>query len=117
MQTPAAPYRLEGLASQEQIRALILDDHRRTRANFMALLGPELDIAIAACTGAYNTWIEFDRSVAYDPRTAMVATFCYTAVNSLLTSLHLLVSGLVVPSGNLMRHYGEAVAMALLCSH
>lgn len=52
-----------------------------------------------------------------DIRAAWVEKFVFTAFNSLFVSCHLLISGFLVPSGNLMRQYAEAYAMALLCSH
>ncbi len=40
----------------------------------------------------------------------------FNAANSLLTSFHLFINGFQIPAGNLMRHWSEALAMALLCS-
>jgi hypothetical protein len=48
-------------------------------------------------------------------QTATLELFFHAAVNSVLCSLHHLVSGYPIAAGNLMRHYTESVAMALLC--
>ncbi len=50
-------------------------------------------------------------------RSATVLYFSYGALNNLVISLRLLVSGYLASSGNLMRGFAEATAMMLLCSH
>jgi len=54
--------------------------------------------------------------VKLDEHCAEVQLFIHTAYNSLISSLHLLVSGYPVGSGHLMRHFVESIAMALMCS-
>ena len=59
----------------------------------------------------------FGSDLSPDLRAAWVEKFIFSAFNSLFVSCHLLISGFLVPAGNLMRHDAEASAMALLCSH
>jgi hypothetical protein len=49
-------------------------------------------------------------------RDATIEIFLLGAFNSLLVSTKLLYQGLLVPSGNMMRHLDESIALALLCS-
>lgn len=109
--------RLDNDASEADILAVVFSDHSRVRQQFRERLKPEIDEAISALAGAYRAYRRLEALIRLDKRAAYVLAFAYTALNSLLTSLHLLISGLPLPSGNLMRHYGEAIAMALLCSH
>ena len=51
-----------------------------------------------------------------DPRHASIEMFLLAAFNSILISTKLLILGLLVPAGNLMRHFAEAIAIAILCS-
>ncbi len=60
---------------------------------------------------------QFTKSVSADQRAAWVEMFLFAAFNSVLTSAHLLLSGFLIPSGNLMRQFGEACAIAMLASH
>lgn len=52
-----------------------------------------------------------------DRRYIWVQLFLHAALNNLLVSTHFLISCYLVPAGNLMRHFGESVAMAVLCAH
>ncbi len=81
--------------------------------NFSDLIRQFLD----ECTRAYGCLQNFGHGIKPDLRAAWTEAFLFNAFNSSLTSCHLLISGFLAPSGNLMRHYGEAYAMALLCSH
>lgn len=49
-------------------------------------------------------------------RTRAMAVFLHSAAYSLQVALFLIARGLPTPFGNLMRQYGEATAMALLCA-
>ena len=43
--------------------------------------------------------------------------FLHVAIASVAASIHHLVSGYPIAAGHMMRHYTEAIAMALLCSN
>lgn len=51
-----------------------------------------------------------------DERVHTVYLFLHGALNNTVTSTHLLVAGMPVASGHLMRHYAECIAMAMLCT-
>jgi hypothetical protein len=101
----------------EEIRAIILSTNEDVRNQFLQYFSSEVDSFIANLPGVYDRMQAMAARVPYDRRSAWADEFLFTAFNSLLTSFHLLISGFNVPSGNLMRHYAEAVAMALLLSH
>lgn len=87
--------------------------HARFREAFPDLIQQFLDESDRVCTELRR----FGDTLARDVRAAWVEAFVFSAFNSSFTSCHLLISGLPIPAGNLMRHYAEASAMALLCSH
>jgi hypothetical protein len=98
------------------VHATAFDDNAEVQSLFEQHLGPEVNAALLGITSGYRAYRELEEKVVLDVRAAYVEAYAFTALNSLITSTHLLVSGTMVPSGNLMRQYGEAIAMALLCS-
>ena len=101
---------------KNDVRALVISNHDSVRAQFVAQFGTEIDLISANLADVLNHYRDLDNAVGKNRRIAMVTAFVYAAANSLLTSSQLLVSGMLIPSGNLMRQHAEAVAMALLCS-
>ncbi len=51
-----------------------------------------------------------------DERVHTVYLFLHSALNNAVTSTHLLVAGMPLASGHLMRHYAECIDMAILCT-
>ena len=83
----------------------------RFRSEFPA----EIERAIAGITAAHRALDLFRSQLQGSNQMATIDLFFHSAVNSVLCSLHHLVSGYPIAAGNLMRHYTESVAMALLC--
>lgn len=83
----------------------------RFRAEFPA----EIERAVAGVAAAHRALDLFRHRLQGSNQTATLELFFHSAVNSVLCSLHHLVSGYPIAAGNLMRHYTESVAMALLC--
>jgi hypothetical protein len=102
--------------AKKDVRALILSNHDSVRGQFVAQFGNEIDLISTNLADVLNRYRDLDNAVGKNRRIAMVTAFVYAAANSLLTSSQLLVSGMLIPSGHLMRQHAEAVAMALLCS-
>jgi hypothetical protein len=94
-----------------------MSDHAHVRARFVTEFSTEIDGIVRALTEAYAAYRRLENTVLLDHRSAYVQGFAYAALNSVITSTNLFLVGLQLPSGNLMRQYGEATAMALLCSH
>jgi hypothetical protein len=94
---------------------VIFASHEDVRGEFTTHLGTEVNRAIDGLTAAYGSYRGLEERVELTIRAAYVEAYLYTSLNSLLTSTHLLISGMAVPSGNLMRQYAEALSMGLLC--
>lgn len=101
--------------SRDALRQLLFSDGEAVRQQFCERFPDLVEQLIDGLWEAFQQYRELDALVAQDKRLATVVAFYYTALNSLFTSGYLLLIGLLVPAGNLMRHFGEAVAMALLC--
>ncbi len=108
---------MDDTLTNDEVRAIIFSENEEVRQQFVQHFQSEIDKFILSLTRAYRRLQEMQARVPYDKRSAWVDHFLFAAFNSLLTSFHLLISGFSVPAGNLMRHYGEAVAMAFLLSH
>ena len=108
-----SPYQL----SRNDLENILFSDNSdvrsRFREEFADLIGEFLNASERACRRLRT----FTSAVKTDRRSAWTESFLFYAFNSSLTSCHLFISGFPIPAGNLMRHYGEAAAMALLCSH
>jgi len=105
------------LLSVEEVRAILFSGNEEIRQNFLQHFGPEINDFASEMVRSYNRLQEMAPRIPFDKRSAWVDEYLFAAFNSLLTSFHLLISGFNIPAGNLMRHYGEATAMALLLSH
>jgi len=101
----------------DHFRAAVLDDKTAVRDSFRRHLDSELDQCIRAMHSAYCAFRDLEAELPDNHRNAITEFYLFQAINSLLTSLALMITGRLVPSGNLMRHYGESTAMALLLSH
>ncbi|KJS02630.1 MAG: hypothetical protein VR68_02585 [Peptococcaceae bacterium BRH_c4a] len=102
---------------QEDLKQLILYDDEETRSHFVDLFRKEIDTFSTALYQAYERLEQMTQRVPSNVRSAWVHAYLFNAFNNLLNSLRLSMSGLFLPAGNLMRQYGESIAMALLCCH
>ena len=103
--------------SPEEIAAALQSDHSDIRARFQREFPDLIDQLVTAAQHTYAAFASFPRDLQPDLRAAWAEAFAFAAYNAAMTSSNLLIAGLLIPSGNLMRHYGEATAMALLCAH
>jgi hypothetical protein len=101
----------------KQVRAILLSDNEETRQRFLQHFGSEIRNFVSEVTRTYSRLQEMPARVPHDIRSGWVEQYLFVAFNSLVTSFHLFISGFHIPAGNLMRHYGEATAIALLLSH
>ena len=102
---------------QEEFRGILWSSNSKAQAWFKEQFGDELALAVQALGQAYFTFKELQASVARDERCATVQMFLHVAISSVAASLHHLVSGYPIAAGHMMRHYTEAIAMALMCSN
>jgi len=101
----------------DDVRIILFSGNEDTRNKFLQHFREEIDNFVSEIARSYNRLQEMPPRVRHEKRSAWVDEFLFAAFNGLLTSFHLLISGFNIPAGNLMRHYGEATAMALLLSH
>lgn len=97
-------------------RALVFTDNHDAQVWFAKVFSRDLREIIAAFTKAFNNYKDLSDTIALEKRPATVLLFVHTAINSVLSSLHLFVSGFPVSAGQLMRHFAECVAMAMMCA-
>ena len=102
--------------SHKEIADAVVNDTKATRERFLAAFPVATSEFTDALKRVYDRLADLDDSLPRDRRTAWVQSFMFSSANSLLTSFHLLINGFSIPAGNLMRHWSEALAMALLCS-
>ena len=97
------------------VRNHLFASNAEAQARFRAQFPVEIERAVAGITAAHRALDLFRHRVRGSNQTATLELFFHSAVNSVLCSVHHLVSGYPIAAGNLMRHYTESVAMALLC--
>jgi hypothetical protein len=102
---------------QQQISEFVLYGDKETKNHFIQNFGTEIEQFIKSIPQVYERITKLESTVPQTMRSAWAWMFLYYAFNNLVTSFHFLISGFIVPSGNLIRQYGESIAMALLCSH
>jgi hypothetical protein len=103
--------------SAHEMKELILSDNKRVRDQFVRWFEPGIENFAILMTNAFHLLQTIEERVPHEMRSAWTYQFLYIAFNNLFTAFQLLTSGLQVPAGNLMRQYGESLAMALLFSH
>lgn len=102
--------------STEMLKDILLSANEEAREPFVERFGAQVaEFAERACA-AYEGFVQLDNEVLESERSAWARAFLYSGFNSLVTSFHLLASGLMLPAGNLMRSFSESMAMGLLCS-
>lgn len=90
--------------------------HVGVRRRWLAKFRPEIEALVGALCDTGRALRIFEQRAESTQRSLRVLEFLYLAYHGLATSSHLLISGLLVPAGNQMRFFAEALAMALLCS-
>ncbi len=102
--------------TERSVRRFLASSHVGVRRRFDAHMGKELSELILQLAQVGTALEGYEKKVKADPRSLQVLEFLFVAHYCLVTSSHLLISGLLVPAGNQMRLFGESMATALLCS-
>ncbi len=102
--------------SANEVREIVWGSNAEAQTLFKQHFGDEIERAVHVLGGAYADFQRLQASVSLDERTATVQMFIHVALASVIASLHHLVSGYPIAAGHMMRHYTEAIAMALMCS-
>jgi len=102
--------------SVEAFEDILVGEDREARDAFLASLPRRVHRIARASRIAHVAIDQFGRYVPETERTRNVMLFLHGALNSVVSSTHLLIIGYPVASHHLMRQYGESCAMALLCA-
>jgi hypothetical protein len=94
----------------------LFGDDDEVRSQFISHFNSEIEAFVDSMVSAHESWLKYDKTVGTDKRRAYVAAFLFNALNNLLASMKLFVSGYSIPSGNLVRQTLEAIFTAILCS-
>ena len=97
------------------VRNAVFDSNATVQERFRLEFPAEIERAIAGITTAHRALDLFRSSLQSSNQMVTIDLFFHSAVNSVLCSVHHLVSGYPIAAGNMMRHYTESVSMALLC--
>ncbi len=97
-------------------KAILLGDDHEARQAFLAAFPNRVGPIARAASVAHNAIDQFGRYVPENPRTRDVNLFLHGALNSVVSSTHLLISCYPVASHHLMRQFGECCAMSMLCA-
>ena len=97
----------------------IFDDDRWVKEEFQKHFGSGIEEFASRLAAAFVAYEELNKVVdaVQSEQAGLVGAFTFTALDDLCTSTKLLVSGKLMPSGNLFRQAVESVAMATLCCH
>ena len=98
------------------MRKELFDENEEVRSQFLKHFPHETSEFINEISNAYVSWRKYDQTVGADKRRAYVAAYFFNAINNLLASTKLFLSGYSIPSGNLVRQTIEALCCGILCS-
>src|SRR2546423_1473073 len=96
--TPDPPVSL----APDAVRSLLFASNAEVQAAFRAEFPAEIERAIAGLAAAHRALDLFRHRLQGSNQTATLEIFFHTAVNSVLCSLHHLLSGYPIAAGNLM---------------
>jgi len=102
--------------SRDQIEGIVLSGNEEVRGQFVAAFDSDIQRFIDGVNSVFEQLANIAERLPRNSRCAWAQMFLFAAANNLLISFHLLVNGFLNSSGNLMRSWTEAIAMALLCS-
>lgn len=97
------------------IADLILNDTKPVRDEFLAHFPDRTDQFVNSLLRISDRLADLEGRLPDTQRAKYVWFFLFGALNWLTISYKLLINGLLVPSGNLMRNWSESLSMGLLC--
>lgn len=108
--------KLKEKLTKVDFRKLIFASNTKVRKKFKDFFSHEIESFIKAVFVAYAAYKLIDERCKGDKQKSYTAAFLFNAINNLVNSFNLLISGYSVASGNLMRHFMESSSMAILVS-
>ena len=101
---------------QDIFRREVLEDDNEVREQFLKVFQNDVFKFIKSMEAVYKTWQKYDKTIGKNKRKAYVSAFLFNAINNLVGSMKLFISGYSIPSGNLIRQTIESLCTAILCS-
>lgn len=101
---------------KSDVRKIVFSDNSEVRKKFNKALSSEIEDFIEVIFKAYGGYKLIDAGSKEDKRKSYVSAFLFNAISNLVNSTSLLISGYLIPSRSLMRHFSESSAMAILLS-
>ena len=95
----------------------ILGEDEEVKKKFISNFESEITAFIDAIVESYQVWLKYDALIGSDRRRAFVSAFLFNAISNLSVSMKMLISGYIIPSGNLVRQTIESICSAILCSN
>jgi hypothetical protein len=99
-----------------EIKNVILSDQGEIREKFLAHFKKEaLDLA-DSLEDMHKKLQNFDKIIEGHRQKALVECIFYNIINNVFAAINLLLTGFLIPSGNLMRQSIESLCLAIVCS-
>jgi hypothetical protein len=103
--------------SEYELRNIIFSNNDEVRKQYCDVFSSEIEKVIQYIYSAYDAYKKIENTFKREPRGSYVVAFLFNSIHSLIDSVSLLISGYLIPSGNLVRHSIESLAMAILISN
>jgi hypothetical protein len=104
------------MSTEEMIRKELFEWDIEIANQYLTTYPEQLQRFFKSMDMAYHAWKKFDETVNENRARAHISALIFGTLSLHLTSTKLLVWGLLVPSGNIMRQVLETVCMAFLAS-
>jgi len=104
------------MEAENIIRETVLDFPEDVLNKFKGKFSEDIDEFIIVLDEVFSEWRVFDDDASDSESLAHISSLIYGAINLKAISMHLLISGLIVPAGNIQRQVLESIAMAFLAS-
>lgn len=105
------------ILGKNYFKRVVLCGNKTPRSKFKTSFGNEINQFIDNIHVAYKAYKVIDKKCKGDVRKTWVTAYLYNAIQVLISAFNIFISGYIVPSGNLMRHFHESVAMSMLLSN
>ena len=101
---------------ESDFKKIVLLNNKKIIKKFKKVFNKEIQMFAHEIFEAYKLCKIIDDQCKNNEQKQYVAMYLFNALNNLISSFNLLISGYLLPSGNLMRHFTESCAMAILSS-
>lgn len=105
------------MLSREDFVKVILSGTAETEAQFKERFSQEIETFIDTISNTYKLFREFESGSDKDYRKAYTSAFLFNAIKNITESFTIFLFGFQPAAGNLMRHFFESIAMAMLLSN